>query len=631
MTATFAKVLIALTALLAAACGVSPDPALDEGADTVVLPPVATPADTAPTATEPTVTTPAETVPAVTVPTAAAIERATVTAPGYTTIAGWAQGSEPSAQIALAVWVDGVLAGTVLTDDPVGSDTTDASFVLDLALIPGGHEVCVTSAPTAAAPAAPLDCKRIDVEPNAEIVDDGTILITAVHPDPTGSVRVRGVITGANHPDWVDVATNVGRVATPDGGTSTAQVAIIDGAFRFELQGLSDGTYQVCTQGLTVDIATRSDDSTAKCATAIVGPLSIGTTGRAIGIDAVAPAATHPLYLMERDGGISVELTDGSTLWFFGDSTNASVSYFVNNTAAWASADAPTTTRDVVATEPVRFAAPPAGTCAGSGSKAALWPESAVALPQEDGTDRVVVVMSKVCLGDNWLHIETVGFAVVEYRYDPTDPPIDEPIRGEVTQPHLADADAGYGRALLLESDGFLYGYQCGTYRKDWETCGVARVRPDQVTDPAAWRYWNGADWTDARNWVADEAAAGAMELPGDEQTARPVAAFGVTHLEGYDSHLLVYSPWPGFCSVLAVRASDTPVGPWTDAVEITFPNCMGTEPVKELYEHCYAGTPQTQLREPDMFAGGYYDMKTDEGAARYYTFAAPFVVVHDR
>ena len=53
MTATFAKVLIALTALLAAACGVSPHPALDEGADTVVLPPVATPADTAPTATEP--------------------------------------------------------------------------------------------------------------------------------------------------------------------------------------------------------------------------------------------------------------------------------------------------------------------------------------------------------------------------------------------------------------------------------------------------------------------------------------------------------------------------------------------------------------------------------------------------
>ncbi len=199
---------------------------------------------------------------------------------------------------------------------------------------------------------------------------------------------------------------------------------------------------------------------------------------------------------------------------------------------------------------------------------------------------------------------------------------------GEVTQPHLADADAGYGRALLLDTDGFLYGYECGTYPDDWDTCGVARVRPDQVTDPTAWRYWNGGDWTDPRNWVSDESAAGAMELPGDEATALPVAAFGVTYHEGYDTHLMVYSPWPGFCGVLAVRASDTPVGPWTDAVEVGFPNCSGED--SGLDEHCYAGTPQTQLSEPGMFAGGYYDMVTDVGTARYYTFCAPFVVVHD-
>jgi len=278
----------------------------------------------------------------------------------------------------------------------------------------------------------------------------------------------------------------------------------------------------------------------------------------------------------------------------------------------------------------VLFAAPPAGTCETSAfGDPALWPESAVAIPQDDGTDRVVVVMSKVCLGDLWLDIETVGFAVVEYRYDPANPPIDQPIRGEVTQPHLAAADAGYGRALLLDTDGFLYGYECGTYPTPWETCGVARVRPEQVTNPAAWRYWNGGDWTDPSNWVSDEAAAGAMELPGDDATALPIAAFGVTYHEGYDTHLMVYSPWPGFCGLLAVRASDTPVGPWTDAVEIAFPNCSGA--ARELDVHCYAGTPQTQLCEPGLFAGGYYDMDTDIDAGRYYTFVTPLVVVHDR
>ena len=258
---------------------------------------------------------------------------------------------------------------------------------------------------------------------------------------------MRGVITGPAHPDWVEVTTE----------TDTLRVAAEDGAFRFDLQGLADGTYHLCPNPFGVTIGTNPVDPSTTCATAIVGPLSIGTTGRAATIDSVAPAVDHPLHLIERDGGISVELTDGSTLWLFGDSTDDSLgqnmTYFVNNTAAWASADAPTTTRDVAAAEPVLFAAPPAGTCAESQFRkadAALWPESAVALPQEDGTDRVVVVMSKVCLGDTWLDIETVGFAVVEYRYDPNDPPIDEPIRGEVTQPHLAEADAGYGRALML-------------------------------------------------------------------------------------------------------------------------------------------------------------------------------------
>jgi hypothetical protein len=117
------------------------------------------------------------------------------------------------------------------------------------------------------------------------------------------------------------------------------------------------------------------------------------------------------------------------------------------------------------------------------------------------------------------------------------------------------------------------------------------------------------------------------MELPGDPRTALPVAAFGVTYDDGVDTYMMVYSPWPGFCDVLAARAADIPVGPWTDAVEIRFPNCSGT--IAGLDEHCYAATPQPQLCTPGTFAGGYYDMLTDVGVARYYSFLTPFVVVH--
>ena len=618
MTATFTKVLTALTALVVASCGVSTDPALDgnaRNADTVTLPPVALPIDASPPDAAPTGTPRAGTVATETAPTVGAIEQATVTAPGYVTISGWVQG--PDDPIALTVWVDDAPVCTASADPPETAGAGSSSFVFDLALAAGDHVVCVTPATSLE---TRLDCVELEMEAAAETIEDGTILLTAVDPDPAGTITVRGVITGSNHPESIDVITD----------TATRPVDIDDGAFRFDMQGLADGNYHLCPNPVGVTIGTEPADPSTTCATAIVGPLNIGTTGRAATIDSVAPAVDHPLHLMYRDGGVSVELTDGSTLWLFGDSTNTSVSYFVNNTAAWASADAPTTTRDVVATEPVLFAAPPPGTCTGSNfGDAALWPESAVALPQEDGTDRVVVVMSKVCVGDTWLDIETVGFAVVEYSYDPTDPPIDDPIRGEVTQPHLADAHAGYGRALLHELDGFLYGYECGTYPDNWGPCHAGRVRPEQVTDPTAWRYWNGGDWTDPRSWSPNETAAQAMELPGDAETALPVAQFGVTYDEVFDAHLMVYSPWPGFCNVLAVRASDTPVGPWTDAVEITFPGCGATD--NGVDEYCYAATPQMQLCEPETFAGGYYDMKTDEGVARYYTVAAPFVVVHDR
>ncbi len=608
MTATFTKVLIALTTLVVASCGVSADPPLEDStrnADTVTLPPVALPGDTLSPGAAP--------------PIVGEIERAAVTAPGYATISGWVHG--PDGPIALTATVDDVRVRNALADSATTAGAGSSGFVFDLALTAGDHLVCVAPATT---PTAPLDCDEIAMEAAAETIDDGTVLLTAVDPDPTGTIAVRGVITGPTPHEWITVTTE----------TATLRVAADDGAFRFDLPGLADGTYHLCPNPFGVTIGTDPADPSTTCATAVIGPLSIGTTGRAATIDSVAPAVDHPLHRMYRDGGVSVELTDGSTLWLFGDSTNSSVSYFVNNTAAWASADAPTTTRDVVAAEPVLFATPPPGTCTGAEfHKAALWPEAAVALAQDDGTDRVVVVMSKVCVGDTWLDIETVGFAVVEYRYDPTDPPIDDPIRGEVTQPHLADADAGYGRALLHELDGFLYGYHCGSFDADdpadWGPCRAARVRPEQVTDPAAWRYWNGGDWTDPRSWTPDDTDAAAMELPGDAQTALPVAAFGVTYDEDFDTHLMVYSPWPGFCSVLAVRASDTPVGPWTDAVEITFPGCSATD--NGVDQYCYAATPQMQLCEPETFAGGYYDMKTDEGVARYYTFAAPFVVVHDR
>jgi hypothetical protein len=568
----------------------------------------------------------------------ATIENLVSLAPGFVTLSGFVHQTAGTEPIVVAAWIDGIKSATVPAIDPHVSkmgDVTESGFVIDLAVTAGDHLVC--AAPSMAGPDE-RDCAEFDVESVQVEAHDVPILLTGVTPTPTGAVDVRGVLPGSTGAamSWITVSTEVGVITAYDTDEPVTHIEVIKRTFRLELQGLRDGTYLVCPglSGLTVEIAEATADTARACGTVIVGMNSIGTTGRPIRIEAVGPPPDHPLYGIKRDGGVSVQLVDGSILWLFGDSSeraaDGSLRYFINNTAAWASADAPTVTRDAVlpGTRPALFAEPPPGTCKTSKySKAALWPESAVAIPQDDGTDRVVVFMSKVCLGTDWLDIENVGLAVVEVRYDPADPPIDRAIRGAVTQPDLWASSVGYGRALLLGPDGSLYGYWCGDFPDDWTSCRVARVAPDDETDPAAWRYWNGGKWTESDSWTSVESDAAAMELPDSKQYELPIAAFGVTYDGGFDAYLMVYSPWPGFGFRADVRVSDAPVGPWTEPIGIALPDCIGE--IEGLVGHCYAVTPQMQLCDEGMFAGGYFDMVCDDDLARYFTFVTPFVVTH--
>ncbi len=210
---------------------------------------------------------------------------------------------------------------------------------------------------------------------------------------------------------------------------ATARVAVIDGGFRFELDGLADGTYRLCptTTGITID--TDAVGKSTTCGTAVIAALSVGTTGgrrdrsgRTGTQSSAAPDGTRRRHLRSSSATGRRRSGSSATPWSC-EPTEACATSSTTPPPGHRRRRRHLHTRDVAWNEPVLFAAPPAGTCDGSEfSKAALWPESAVAIPQDDGTDRVVVVMSKVCLGATWLDIETVGFAVAEYRYDPTDP-----------------------------------------------------------------------------------------------------------------------------------------------------------------------------------------------------------------
>ena len=568
-----------------------------------------------------------------------AIEKAHEVIPGFITMTGWVNDPSGEDSVAITVHLNGDQIATLDANEQWVEGYEEKpgyGFALDFPITEGSHEVCITSAPEAAA----LDCIEVEVQPADGRTVPGPVVLTAITPDRFGAVFIRGVITevAERTPSQIQVVTTVGSLIATDSTSPTGSVNIVGQAFQFQLLDLDEGRYAICPSPTRIRIYPRqlAPEDADGCGTVVIGGahgrLNIATTGLALGTTAVGPPPDHPLYRMERDAGVSVELSDGSTLWFFGDTMmrnrDGRLRFFVHNTAVWAAVDTPLTTSDAVTAEgePALFAAAPDGLCAGSRfSDAGLWPESAVAIAQPDGTDRVVVVMSKVCLGQQWLDIETVGYAIVEFIYDPDEPPVNTPIFGKVTQPDLASVEAGFGRAMLSHPDGFLYGYHCGEFTMSWGPCEVARVQGDQVADVNAWLFWNGGDWNNPSSWEPSKLVAAPMSMPGADNYLLPVAAFGVDYAPRLDVFLMVYTPWPGFCGQLAVRASTTPVGPWTEPLMITLPNCETD--AGDLSKVCYAGTPQMQLCQGAGFAGGYFDSMTNLGVGRYLTFVSPLAV----
>ncbi len=118
---------------------------------------------------------------------------------------------------------------------------------------------------------------------------------------------------------------------------------VTGGAFGTTLSGLAPGLHKICPVGLDVDggVGVRGDRAFV-CGSTVVGNVAVGTGGAASAPTWVAPPAASPLRLIDRDAGVSAEMSDGSLMWFFGDSAEAdsvgNFKYFVNNTAAWAAA-----------------------------------------------------------------------------------------------------------------------------------------------------------------------------------------------------------------------------------------------------------------------------------------------------
>lgn len=552
--------------------------------------------------------------------------------PGRVLVAGWAWDPDTAAPIDVVVRVDGALV-LRRSADVYRSDLAAAfgrggkhSFGGEIELSAGSHTVCVTAVNVGSGTDEPLGCRTVWVD---GLQDRRPIAAVDQVVPQVGGVRIKGRAS--------DVDGAVGFVRLRVDGGSPQNVPVSGGGFDTVVAGLSNGPHRLCVTVPDVPspVPATVGDRLLPCATVTLGSIRVGTSGAPSWMSAVGPPPGHPLERIDRDAGVSAQLRDGSTLWFFADSSevdsNGNLRYFVNNTAAWASAAAPAMTRDgvVAGWHPVQFLDPGAGFPAcPAGRSPAMWPMSAVVVPAGP-LDRVIVFLGNVCLGGP-LDITARGIAVADYFYDPSHPPVDAPIKGRLlNQVLFTTAEEDYGTAAVLGPDDRIHAYACrrppqptfmapGAYGP----CTVARVSPDSVQDRSAWRFWNGS------SWVADAASAAGMTMPdGVDGYSVPVASASVARDPASGRYVMAYSPWPGFTDRIQVRVADQVQGPWTAPVDVHLPGCYDTVVGSEFL--CYAGTVQPRFDGPGVLGLGYYDQRIDALTPRgqYRAVKVPFEV----
>lgn len=434
----------------------------------------------------------------------------------------------------------------------------------------------------------------------------------------------------------------------PTGVRRAVAAAAATALFAAVASGCSDPSSATPTSPETVESATSSQEAAvdptatstpdAPTTSTVPGPsgsLVPAVTGAIAPPVAVLPRPGHPLPGLDRDAGISARLSDGSTIWFFGDTAErdprGGVRFFVMGSAAWSAPGEPTVTQDPVVGDRVQtFADPTAAfpACPPEAPYAGMWPTAAVVDPQDP--NRVLLWMANVCLGSGSV-VASRGSSVAEWRYTPGAPPVDAPIKVTLLNEVLF-ADRVIGAAVV---DGdHVYAYACapgeltawanvapGQPTPDPGRCDVSRVRADAVGDPSRYEAWNG---------TAFEAGATpaplALPAPVSPRPEPPVPSgqFSVARAPDGVGFVMLYTPWPGYIGVGDLRVAPAPQGPWSAPVRITLPDCD-----LEYVAACYGVNLQPDFFEPGRLAFGYYDRlhqpPTQKGA--YLLTSVPFEV----
>lgn len=283
-------------------------------------------------------------------------------------------------------------------------------------------------------------------------------------------------------------------------------------------------------------------------------------------------------YFLGADVGASVPLSDGRSIWVFGDTVRGAEvggDRMVRNS--------------MLMFEPgcLRPVVPPDGGAVIPDRDATVgyWPMSIAVVPQK-GFDLVGVMAQRVTGSGNAWSFQTLGPAVAVFRVEPGELP--ELI--EVTDLGPDDpspANPTWGAASAIGPDGFVYLY--GTFKPaDGASFGygvqVARAPVADVPHQQKWTYWNGVEWQ------PDPAQAAVLVQPvgGVSQTFSVVFRDGKTYLISKRDEALGED--------LIAWVGDQPQGPFVASAPLAY---IPSQPDKHLWVYMPIAHPDL-LPKPD-------------------------------
>jgi hypothetical protein len=171
----------------------------------------------------------------------------------------------------------------------------------------------------------------------------------------------------------------------------------------------------------------------------------------------------------------------------------------------------------------------------------AVWPGSVVA----DGKGGGIVYYSKLFVHPGELNYEQIGVGLARVGPGETVAKRDPGLVFKAPEPAF---DSG---ALVVDSDVLVYG--CTPDGSLDFPCLVARAPLARAGDRAAYRFWDGSDWT-------SDLGAAKPVLRG------PSSGLAVTRSEHLGTYLAIYSEI--FSNRVLLRTAARPEGPWSEPVE---------------------------------------------------------------